>query len=164
MAEREGSQPESGGNLGERQHRSVFGGRQVLRRVVGDPGGLEVSVRGTKSSGRFDAVPEWSARDQCVEPDLRDPHRGLGGLELLSCVAQDLEVRRHAHNMARIGYECYAGCPHSAMAQLAHLAARWRRRAPVTRPLTGRFGPCRAHHYRQIVPVHGPVLTRGEAW
>jgi hypothetical protein len=154
MAEREGSQPESGGSLGEPQHRSVFGGRQVLRCVVGDPGGLEVSVRGTKSSGRLDAVPEWSARDQRVEPDLRDPHRRLGGLELLGSLGQRVEVGhlgRHAKNIARIGQDCKASYPHSPTVQLAGVAALWRRLAHVARPLISGLGPRQAHHDRQMV-------------
>jgi hypothetical protein len=60
--------------------------------------------------------------------------------------------------MARIGYECNAGCPHSAMAQALHLAARWCRRAPVIGPRTGRFGPQEAHHYRQMVAVYQQAL------
>ena len=114
MAEREGSQPAAGGSLGLAQRRSVLGGRQVLRRVVSHPGSLEVSARGTQPSGRLDAVTEGSARDQRGEPDLRDPDRGLSRLEPLTCVAQDLEVRRfgrHAHTMARLGEERKASAP-----------------------------------------------------
>jgi hypothetical protein len=46
VAKRRSCQPESGGSLGEGQHCSVLGGRQVLRRVVSDLGRCELGVGG----------------------------------------------------------------------------------------------------------------------
>ncbi len=93
MAQRRGRQPELVGRLGERQHRSVRGGRQVLRHLIGDPRSLEFGVCGTKSSGRLDAVPERSAGDQAVQADRRDPDAALGLVESDRRVRQGLEVR-----------------------------------------------------------------------
>jgi DNA invertase Pin-like site-specific DNA recombinase len=72
-----------------------------------------------KSSGRLDAVPEWSAGDQRVEPDLRDSQAALGFVDPERRLRQGLEVRHfgrhldrlrrgHAQTMARIGHECKA--------------------------------------------------------
>jgi len=56
MAKRRSRQPELVGGFGEGQHRSVLGGGQVLRRLVGDPGRLKFGVRSPQSAGRLDAV------------------------------------------------------------------------------------------------------------
>jgi hypothetical protein len=146
-------QPELGGSLGEGQPGSVLGRGEILRGLVGDAGRLELGVRSTKSPGRLDTISEWRARDQRVEPDLRDPQAALGFVDLERHLRQGLEVRHfarhldrlrgvHFHNMARIGHECKASCPPAATVQLADLAAGWR-------PQTPREAP----HDRQIVPV-----------
>ncbi len=154
------TRPEPGGSLGEGQPGSVLGRGVILRGLVGDPSGLEVSARGTQSSGRVDAVPEWSAGDQRVEPDLRYPQAALGFVDPERRLRQRLEVRHfarhldrlpgvHFHNMARIGHEWKASCPPAAAVQLADLAAGWR-------PQTPRQAP----HDRQIVWGHQPRCRR----
>ena len=89
MAKRRSCQPELVGGFGERQHRSVLGRGQVLGRVVGDPSSLELGVRSTKSSGRFDAIPEWGAGDQA---DHRVP-MSAGGSQARSASPRWLECR-----------------------------------------------------------------------
>jgi hypothetical protein len=121
MAKRRGRKPELAGSLGEGQHRSVLGGRQVLRGLVGDPSSRELGAGGPKSSGRLDPVPERIAREKAVQADRRDPDAPLGRFESLGCVEQRLEVRHldglcvrvHGPNMARIGHECKARRSHS---------------------------------------------------
>ena len=121
MAKRRGRHPELGGSLGERQHRSVLGGREILRRLIGDPSSLEFGVRGPKSSRRLDAVPEWSAGGEAGQADRRDPDAALGLVEPDRRFRQGLEVRHlgglcvrvHGQNMADGGHVVKGSCPHS---------------------------------------------------
>jgi hypothetical protein len=53
MAKRRRRQPELVGGFGEGQHPLLLGGRQVLRRVVGNPGRFELGVGSTHAARRL---------------------------------------------------------------------------------------------------------------
>jgi len=121
MAKGGSRQPELVGGFAERQHHSVLGRGQVLRRLVGDPSRLELGVCGTQSAGRLDAVPEWRTGDQAVQADGRDSDAALGLVEPDRRARQGLEVRHlgrlcvraHAHNMADNGHVVKRSYRHS---------------------------------------------------
>jgi len=93
MALHRNRQRDLDGGPGEGQAGSVLWRREILRGLVGDPGRLELGVRSTKSSGRLDAVAEWSAGDQARQPDRCDPDAALGFVDPERRLHHGLEVR-----------------------------------------------------------------------
>ena len=100
MAKRRSRQPELVGGFGEGQHPSALGGRQILRRVIGDASRLEVGVRSPKSSSVLDPVSERDAGDPAANAQFRDAHGSLGRFESLGRLVQRVEVRHVGGHLA----------------------------------------------------------------